>query len=126
MNAPNNPTNTYIRVLYMRRNSPVFYYPASKSKKVMLKDIIFVLMRNKTRYPKIEALPSEALTVSQFARKYKFSNPTYVHTKYVRYIFGYKTSSGQKSTAPYPGYDIYDFKGNCYVLVKDEDLIKKS
>lgn len=82
-------------------------------------------MRRKTKYPSIEALDSDAMTVSQFARKYKFYNPAYVHLKYDRYKFGYKTTTGKKSNAPYPGYDIYDFKGNCYVIVKDESVVKK-
>lgn len=92
----------------------------------MQKDIIFVFMRKKTKYNPIDQLPADAMTVNQFSKKYKFSSPSYVHMKYMRYFFGYKTNKGTKSRTDYPGFDLVDFKGNCYVIVKDEGAIKKS
>lgn len=91
----------------------------------MIKDITFAFMRKKTKYSSIELLPASAMTVNQFAKKFKFSSPSYVHMKYMRYFFGYKTNKGVKSHTQYPGFDIVDFKGNCYVIVKDEGAIKK-
>lgn len=83
-------------------------------------------MRKKTKYTAVETLPAEAITVSQFARKYKFSSPSYVHLKFTRYKFGYKSGIGTDLKAEYPGYDLVDFRGNCYVIVKDEEKIKNS
>lgn len=87
----------------------------------MLKGIIFAYMRtNKTQYDSIKELPSNALPVSQFAKKFNFTSPSYVHVKYNRHFFGYRNKTkkgfGQLLYAQHPGYDIVDFKGTCYVI----------
>lgn len=73
-------------------------------------------MRKKTKYDSVTELHSDAMTVSQYARKYKFSSASYVHVKYDRYKFGYQTKAGSKLFTEHPGYDIVDFRGNCYVI----------
>ena len=73
-----------------------------------------------TKYNSCEVLPADAIPVSTFYRKYgkKFnvSSPAYTYVKYNRYKFGYTSNAGSKLKAEYPGYDIIDFYGTCYVI----------
>lgn len=79
---------------------------------------------NGTKYDKVAALPAGAMPVSVYATTHGFSSPAYVHVKYDRHKFGYKTPKGEFKHTPYPGYDIIDFFGTCYVSNKQPD--KKS
>ena len=73
-----------------------------------------------TKYDAIEALPSDAIPVSLFYRKYgkKFgvSSPAYTYTKYDRHKFGYISNAGSKLVAANPGYEIVSYYGTCYVI----------
>jgi hypothetical protein len=87
----------------------------------MINDYTFTIMRIKgTKYESHTALPPDALPVSTFYRKYgkKFnvSSPAYTYVKYDRHKFGYTTNAGTKLNTEYPGYDIIDFYGTCYVI----------
>lgn len=69
-----------------------------------------------TKYDSIDQLPADALPVSKYARKFKYSSPAYVHVKYDRYKFGYYSKDGELMHTSYPDYDIVDFQGTCYVI----------
>lgn len=83
----------------------------------MIKDITFVTMRSAgTKYDTIKQLPGDALPVSKYAYIYGISSSAYVHVKYDRHKFGYKSKSGDTLHTPHPQYDIVDFHGTCYVI----------
>lgn len=75
---------------------------------------------NHTKYEQHEALPPEAIPVSAFqrkyGRKYNIASTAYVHVKYDRHKFGYRNKAGELLHTDYPGYDIIDFHGTCYVI----------
>jgi hypothetical protein len=88
---------------------------------VTINDCIFDNMRiSGTKYETMDALPPDAIPVSAFYRKYgkKFgvSSPAYTYVKYDRHKFGYTTNAGTRLKTEYPGYDIIDFYGTCYVI----------
>lgn len=71
---------------------------------------------NGTKYDKVDSLPADALPVSEYFRRNSdsISSTSYLHIKYDRHRFGYSGSNGTKF-APYPGYRIIDYFGQCYV-----------
>jgi hypothetical protein len=68
-----------------------------------------------TKYDKVAVLDAGAMPVREYARRNNISSPAYVHVKYDRYKFGYKTAAGKDLHGPYPGYDIIEYFGACYV-----------
>lgn len=89
--------------------------------RLTINDHIFVRMRvSGTKYESRNILPPEAIPISTFYRKYgkRFgvSSPAYTYVKYDRHKFGYTTNAGTQSKTDYPGYDIIDFYGTCYVV----------
>jgi len=77
------------------------------------------------KYDSIKSLPDNALPVSLFAKQFDFKSASYVHVKYDRYKFGYKNKRGETLFASYPGYDIINFKGNCYVINYSKKKVQK-
>lgn len=73
-----------------------------------------------TKYESIEHLQEGAIPVSLFVSKYgkRFNvrSSAYAHVKYDRHYIGYRNKAGELLHTEYPGYDIVDFHGICYVI----------
>lgn len=73
-----------------------------------------------TKYESREELPTDAIPVSVFYRKYgkrfNVSSPAYTYIKYDRYKFGYTSNAGNPLKAANPGYEIISYYGTCYVI----------
>ena len=79
-------------------------------------------MRTKgTKYDKVIVLPDDAMPVSEYVRRKgdEISSIAYLHVKYDRHRFGYITKAGKELFAPYPGYRIVEYFGQCYVTERE-------
>lgn len=78
-----------------------------------------------TKYPVIKSYVKGMMPVSQFATQEGIAVGQ-VYMKYDRHVIGYKNKKGilTGNKADYPGYDIKQFNGMNYVIVKTAKAAK--